>query len=161
MAHEVVSQSVSSGQRITWLLAEVACVHFSIHYVLGQHCVFTPLHYLFLVFHIFSIIEKLCWGHLASRQKWAISIVMESSHAAGSIYSQWQWLDESTHPLPPPPTASLLSCPLLCAAETVNIFQPALMENVTFTRRIIYSSVLFTWGCVLCDVHEWEAGLLI
>lgn len=63
----VVVQLVSSGQRLTsvsltWLLAVEACVRCSIHYVLGRHRLFTPLHYLCLVFHIFSIIEKLCWG---------------------------------------------------------------------------------------------------
>lgn len=63
----VVLQLVSSGQWLTsvsrtWLFAEGACVRCSIHCVLGQQRLFTPLHYLFLVFHIFNIIEKLCWG---------------------------------------------------------------------------------------------------
>ena len=57
------------------------------------------------------------------------------------------------------PPASLFSCPLLCAAETVNIFWLAHMENVIFTREIIYPPVLCAWGCVSFDVLEWKAVL--
>lgn len=83
----------------------------SVHYVLGQHRRFAPLHNLFQIFHIFSIIERLCRVYLASRQLWAISIVMESSQAAGSIlFSQWQWRDEPPSPSPHHPFMSSALC---------------------------------------------------
>lgn len=122
--------SLSLHVSLTWLLSKEASVCCYIHYALGQHCLFTP-HNLFLIFHIFSIIEKLCGGYPSnSKKKSHLSCHSKQSHCWKYLFLEAMngWVHSSVF-------FPCLSS--YCAVETVNIFWLAHMVNVTFTKEII------------------------
>lgn len=83
----------------------------------------------------------------ASEQtKVAISVVMKSSHVAGSIYSQWQCLDESSSPLPSPSPPSFL---LLCFVHRDSKHFLA----CSYGKSDIYKREHLLYALVLCTLH--------
>lgn len=162
----VVSQLVSSGQRLTSSFSNLTPYWGSLCSLLHPLCAWPALPVYITTLFI------LCFSHF--QHKWEIVLgtphqqteKKKKSHlyCHGKQSHCWKHLFPvavfgwvySSPPVRLPPFLSSALC-----TEAVNIFWLAHMENVTFTREIIYPPVLCTRGCVPFDVHDWKSGLLI